>query len=465
MAVRRRVGLAAALAFVAGVSTRAHAQDVSATQIDSIVRRAVAEKGIVGLSVGVMQNGRVVLAKGYGARDRATKDSVTPRTMFAIGSVTKQFTCSLLLMLAESHQLSLSDPVAKYYPRLTRAKDITLLDLGGHLSGYRDYYPLDFVDREMQKTEPTDAIVNEYATRPLDFEPRSHYSYSNTGFLILGGVIEQVSHEPYGRFLADRILTPLKLTRTAFEPSSGSDMAKGYTSFGLADPIPAEPEAGGWAGAAGAIWSTPTDLLTWDLALIDHKLISQDSYKVITTPQRLTDGRSSGYGCGEGVNDRGPALVLSHGGAVSGFVAQNTVIPATHSAVVLLSNTDFSPIGALNQELVAKLMPRSPDVPVIAGRSALDAATKFLTELERGGVDRSTLADDFGAFLTPDKVRAGRTALNGMGKIANIRIAGTSERGGMEVATVLFDVGKTASRGLMYRRPDGKIEEFLFARN
>ena len=441
------------------------AQDVSAAQIDSVVRRAVAEKGIVGLSVGVMQNGRVILAKGYGVRDRETKDTVTPRTMFAIGSVTKQFTCSLLLMLAEEHRLSLTDPVAKYYPRLTRAKDITLIDLGGHLSGYRDYYPLDFVDREMQKSQPADAIIDEYATRPLDFEPRSRYSYSNTGFLILGGVIAKASGEPYAKFLSDRILTPLKLTRTEFEPAARPDMAKGYTSFGLSEPISVEPEAAGWAGAAGAIWSTPSDLLTWDLALIDHKLISQDSYKVMVTPQRLTDGRSIGYGCGEGINDRGPAVVLSHGGAVSGFVASNTVIPATHSAVVLLSNTDFSPIGALNQELVAKLMPKSPDVPAVVGRTALDAATKFLTELERGTVDRSTLGEDFDDFLSADKVRKGQSALNALGKIANIHVAGTSERGGMEVATVVFDVGKTASRGLMYRTPDGKIQEFLFARN
>ena len=441
------------------------AQDVTAPQLDSIIRRAVAEKGIVGLSVGVMRDGRVILAKGYGVRDRATKDTVSTRTMFAIGSVTKQFTCSLLLMLADEHRLALNDPVAKYFPRLTRAKDITLLDLGGHLSGYRDYYPLDFVDREMEKPQPADAIIDEYATRPLDFEPRSRYSYSNTGFLILGRAIEQVSHEPYAKFLTDRILTPLKLTRTAFEPGPGPDMAKGYTSFGLADPIPAEPEAAGWAGAAGAIWSTPTDLLTWDLALIDHKLISQDSYRVLVTPQRLTDGRTSGYGCGEGVNDRGAALILSHGGAVSGFVASNTVIPATHSAVVLLSNTDFSPIGALNQELVAKLMPKSLDVPVVAGRTALEAATKFLTELEQGTVDRSTLGDDFNVFLSADKVQRGRAALNALGRISNVRVAGASERGGMEVATVLFDVGKTPSRGLMYRMPSGKIEEFLFARN
>src|SRR5262249_49479461 len=183
-----------------------------------------------------------------------------------------------LMILADEKKLSLNDPVSKYFPSLTRAKDIALLDLGGHLSGYRDYYPLDFVDREMQKAQPADAIIDEYATRPLDFEPRSRYSYSNTGFLILGRVVEKVSGKPYREFLTERILGPLTLTRTAFDPAAGADMAKGYTSFGLAEPIPAEPEAAGWAGAAGAIWSTPTDLLTWDLALIDHKLISENSY-------------------------------------------------------------------------------------------------------------------------------------------------------------------------------------------
>jgi D-alanyl-D-alanine carboxypeptidase len=463
--VRVRTGWIALASLLAPFST--HAQTVKAEELDSIIRKAVVDKQLIGVSVGVMQNGKVILAKGYGVRDIASKAPVTPATMFAIGSVTKQFTCSAMLMLAEQHKLSLKDPVSKYFPNLTRAKDITLLDLGGHLSGYRDYYPLDFVDREMQKPQSADAIITEYATRPLDFEPRSRYSYSNTGFLILGRVIEKVTGQPYGSVVTTRIFQPLGLTRTAYEPAvqPANDMARGYTSFALAAPIPADPEGAGWAGPAGAIWSTPSNLLTWDLSLLDRKLLSDSSYRVLTTPQRLTDGRTSGYGCGEGVNDRGLAVVLSHGGAVSGFVAQNTVIPSTRSAVVLLSNSDFSPIGALNQELIAKVMPKSPDVPIVAGLSALDAAKKFLTELERGQVDRASLGEDFSAFLTQAKVDAGKRALNAMGAISNVRIAGVGERGGMEVATVLFDVGKTPSRGLLYRTPDGKVQEFLFSRN
>jgi D-alanyl-D-alanine carboxypeptidase len=460
----QRLSVAVFLLAVVSGPVRAQAP-VDTAQLDSIIRNAVTEKHIIGLSVGVMQNGKVVFTRAYGTRNLETREPVTPQTMFAIGSVTKQFTCSALLMLNEQNKLSLGDRVAKYFPQLTRASDITLLDLGGHLSGYRDYYPLDFVDREMQQPATADEIITRYATRPLDFDPRSRYSYSNTGFLILGRVIEKVSGEPVRSYLEKRIFAPLQLTRTTYDPTTSvGDMARGYTSFALADPILADPEARGWTGAAGAIWSTPGDLLKWDLSLLDNRLLSPASYRTLTTAQRLTDGRSSGYGCGEGVNDRGQAIVLSHGGATSGFVAQNTVIPRSRSAVVLLSNSDFSPIGALNQELVAKLIPRV-DVPAVRGLPALDAARKFLTELEKGSVDRSTLAADFDAFLTPAKLAAAQHALNTLGPITRIRVVNVVERGGMEVAVVQFDVGGVSAQGLMYRDPDGKLEEFLFSRN
>jgi CubicO group peptidase (beta-lactamase class C family) len=439
---------------------------IDPAQVDSIIRRQIADKKIIGVSVGIMQNGKTMFARGYGVADVATTRTVTPRTMFAIGSVTKQFTCSALLMLEEHGHLSLGDPVSKYFPQLTRANDITLLDLGGHLSGYRDYYPLDYVNREMQQAASADTIIMRYATRPLDFEPRSRYSYSNTGYLILGRVVEKASGEPFSAFLSSHIFAPLRLTRTAYEPSPHTeDVATGYTSFALSPPVLAEPEASGWAGAAGAIWSTPTDLLTWDLSLLDHTLISPASYAKLVTPQRLTDGRSSGYGCGEAITDRGAALTFSHGGAVSGFVAQNTIIPATRSALVILSNSDFSPVGGLNQELLAKLLPTGVDVPVVRGPSALDAATRFLADLEKGSVDRSTISPDFDAYLTPARLADAKKSLNTLGHVSNIRITGLRERGGMEVAIVRFNVGSTEAQGLMYRDPDGKIEEFLFSRS
>jgi CubicO group peptidase (beta-lactamase class C family) len=240
-------------------------------------------------------------------------------------------------------------------------------------------------------------------------------------------------------------------------------MAAGYTSFALGAPIPATPEGAGWAGSAGAIWSTPSDLLTWDLALIDGKVLSPDAYRVLTTPRRLVDGRSTRYGCGLGIGDGGDALVLRHSGAVSGFVAQNTVIPATRSAVVLLSNSDFAAIDALNGAIVQRLTPHV-DVPAIQGLPALAAARTFLMALQRGAVDRSTLGDDFNAFLTPDLLAAAKTSLGRLGAITDLHVVGTYERGGMEVADLRFKVGSVLAQGLMYRTPDGKIQELLMGR-
>jgi CubicO group peptidase (beta-lactamase class C family) len=437
---------------------------VTAAELDALIRRAVADKHLVGLSVGVMQDGKVILAKGYGQRSIESKDTVTPETMFAIGSVTKQFTCSAMLLLDEEKKLSTADPVAKYLPSLTRAGDITLLDLGQHVSGYRDYYPLDFVDQEMQKPTTAEAIMQEYATRPLDFDPGTRWSYSNTNFIILGRIIEMAGGEPFGDFLAHRFFTPLGMAHTQYSPSDAdARMARGYTSFALGAPIPAAPEAQGWPGSAGAIWSTPTDLLAWDLALVDGKVLSPASYHTLTTPRRLADGRSTGYGCGEGVRDRGDALVLTHGGAVSGFIAQNTVIPATRSAVVLLANTDFAAVDALNQALVNRLLPHV-DVPAVQGAPALAAAKVFLSGLQKGTVDRSTLGSDFDAYLTPALLAGARTTLKEMGPVTGVEVRQTVERGGMEVAILRFKIGNQDAQALMYRTPDGKIQEFLMSR-
>lgn len=433
-------------------------------EVDSLIQRVVASKKLVGLSVGVMQDGKVVLAKGYGYRSLDPKLPVTPTTMFGIGSVTKQFTCSAALLLEQDGKLSMSDPVAKYFPTATRAQDITLLELGQHVSGYRDYYPLDFVVREMAKPEPTDTVIARYATRPLDFEPGSRWSYSNTNFLILGKAVEAASGTPIGAFMQGRIFTPIGMTRTSFDRTlHDSNTANGYTSYALADPTPAAPEAEGWIGAAGAIWSTPTDLLAWDLALIDGKVLSSSSFAKLTTPRILTDGRQTTYGCGLGVQNTGDALIYSHGGGVAGIVTQNIVIPSTRSGIVTLANADFAATGEITSALIAKLTPHV-DVPRIAGLSAFDAARAFLASVEQGKVDRSTLGDDFNAVLTDARVAKDRASLAAHGKVTDVVVRRTVERGGMEVAVVEYKVGTTLARTSMYRSPDGKIQQFLINR-
>ncbi|HQR46916.1 MAG TPA: serine hydrolase domain-containing protein, partial [Thermoanaerobaculia bacterium] len=400
--------------------------------------------------------------KGYGTASAARKAPVTPETSFAIGSVSREFTCAALLLAAEEGKLSPTAPVSTFFPGLTEASSVTLLDLGGNVSGYRDYYPLDFVDREMSESTSPDQIVASYGPRPLDFPPGSRYSYSNTGFLILGRAVEKATGEPLPGYLARRIFGPLGMTRTTpGAPPPGPGVAEGMTTWALGPLEPAPPEGPGWLGAAGGIWSTPKDLLAWDLALMEGRVLKESSWKTMTTPRRLPDGRSTGYGCGLGVRDRGAALVLSHGGAVSGFVSRNTLVPATRSAVVLLANADFSAIDALHDALLEKLQPKG-DVPAVAGPPAREAALSFLARLREGNVDRAALGDDFAAFLTPGRVAAAAMSLKAAGEPKDVKVAPLRERGGMEVATISFTLGGAAVEALMYRTPDGKIQEFLW---
>jgi CubicO group peptidase (beta-lactamase class C family) len=139
--------------------------------LDEYLAKQATDRGFVGLSVAIMEDGKITFAKGYGKGSLKADSNVTPETLFAAGSVTKQFACACVLLLAEDGKLSIHDKVAKYYPDLTRAKDISLYDLMTHVSGYPDYYPLDFVDRRMEKTIALDKLIQEYAGGKLDFEP------------------------------------------------------------------------------------------------------------------------------------------------------------------------------------------------------------------------------------------------------------------------------------------------------
>ncbi len=339
-------------------------------------------------------------------------------------------------------------------------------DLGNHVSGYRDYYPLDFVDRPMAAARSSADVIKDFASRPLDFEPGSRYWYSNTAYLLLGAITERASGTPYANSLEQRILRPLGLTHTRYEPKRGEPgLADGYTPLGLGAAELAIPEGEGWIGAAGGIWSTPTDLMTWDLALMDGKVLSPASWKTMTTPRALSDGRSSAYGCGQRIRDRGPVLVLNHGGAVSGFNARNNFIPASRSAVVVMANADWAGgvLDTIQEAVLAKLMPAA-DAPVVSGGPAKDVALDMLRQMREGKVDRSLLGDEYNAFLTPARLAVMSKSLIEAGAVGDVQAGPISERGGMEVSSIALKLGTTPASTLMYRTPDGKIQEFLFNR-
>src|SRR5947209_6798862 len=196
-------------------------QEFEPAAVDAFVARKLAEQKVPGAALVVVRDGKTVLAKGYGLSSRENGTAADADTSFAIGSNTKQFTCAALLLLQQEGKLSLDDKVAKYYPDLTSAGEITLRDLVNHVSGYPDYYPLDFVDRRMQKPIDPDQLIRQYAGGKLDFEPGTRWSYSNTGFVIAGRVVEKVSGEAFGEFLAKRIFQPLGMSHTFYSKPTG----------------------------------------------------------------------------------------------------------------------------------------------------------------------------------------------------------------------------------------------------
>lgn len=435
-------------------------------EIDAYVAGQLEPRGLVGLSLAIVRDGELVLARAYGKSSLESGAPVTVDTPFAIGSVTKQFTCASVLLLAEDGKLALDDRVAKYRPELTRAADITLFDLLSHVSGYPDYYPLDFVDERLPRPIDVDALVRRHAGGPLDFEPRTRWSYSNTGFLIAGRVVEEVAGEDLQSFLQRRIFGPAGMQHAALDPPPGAPgLAEGHTSFALGPPTPALREGKGWLHAAGGIYATATDLANWDRALMRGELLRPESWRVMTTPRPLEGGEATDYACGVGVARRQGETVIQHSGSVSGFLAYNAMIPRTRSAVVLLANAEQVDAASLHGELVSLLIEADQPRPAVSGAPPRETALALLHQLQAGAVDRTALGDAYSRFLTDEKVKEAAPRLQALGEPSAVVVERLSERGGMEVAVLRFTFAGASARAMLYRTPDGKVQEFLLSRS
>jgi hypothetical protein len=225
-------------------------------------------------------------------------------------------------------------------------------------------------------------------------------------------------------------------------------------------PEPVAPEGSGWLGAVGGIYSTPGDLTKWDLALMNGKLLKPDSWKLMTTSRQLINGKETGYGCGLVVAVQEHRAVLRHGGAVSGFNAFNALVPSTKSAVVLLSNKDGG-LGSLPDTLTGLLLKEESNVPKIAGAPAAEIVKKVFAELQAGKVDRTHLGEEFNIFLTDEKIASAAKRLKPLGKPKSVDVQRSYERGGMEVTITRLKFDSRNLEVLMYRMPNGRIEQFF----
>ena len=258
------------------------------TMLANLTSQSVFSDSVFSGSVLIAQHGHVLLSKGYGLADRAQKTPNGPQTRFGIGSNTKQFTATAILMLEVQGKLKVTDRICAYIPQCPSAwGGITIKELLTHTSGIPDYLALpDFVDYAHQPSTPLQIIAH-FRDVPLDFAPGTTWKYSNSGYILLGYIIEQVSGLSYEAFLQKYIFTPLNLSDTGYNHNSNG-VAMGYPDGYSA--TPAEPFDPSVPYAAGALYSTVEDMNRWEQALTTDALLPAASRAEMFAPQVAIPG-------------------------------------------------------------------------------------------------------------------------------------------------------------------------------
>jgi CubicO group peptidase (beta-lactamase class C family) len=314
------------------------------SSIDSYLSN-LAQEGSFRGAVLVAQGDSVLLSTGYGMADIENNVPNTPHTRFHIGSVTKQFTAMAVLILHARGKLDLEDPVCSHIPACPGAwKEITVHQLLVHSSGLPDSW--EFYAGRNKPAVSYDAaeIVGWFRDAPLDFEPGTRFSYSNTGYLLLGYLVEELSGQPYEAFLRQEIFEPLEMTGTGYAHHDNG-LAVGYSSNGLQAEFinPSLPYS------AGGLYSTVTDLYRWGRSLPTEALIPQElldtmftSFMSTTALPYVPPYDGAGYGYGWFVGERLGHRVAGHGGTYNGFRALIERYPDDEILIVILSNLQSS---------------------------------------------------------------------------------------------------------------------------
>jgi CubicO group peptidase (beta-lactamase class C family) len=312
-------------------------------------------------SVLLAKNGRVILAKGYGLANIELDVPNTSATIFRLGSITKQFTAAAVLQLQEKGKLNVSDPISKYIPDTPAAwNGITIRHLLTHTSGIPSYTDEAGYQAHMreQSGAPLD-FINRFRDRPLEFTPGEKFHYDNSGYFLLGVIIERTSGMKYEEYLQRNIFQPLDMTATGYDwPATVlKNRASGYSKDEGGKVVNADYLDMGQPYAAGSLYSTVLDLYKWDRALYTTKVLSARSLEAAFTPGKFDWAEGIKYGYGWGIAQVHGHKTVGHGGGINGF---STVIwrAIEEDAVsIVLSNSDAGGnIGNAGKELLELLL-------------------------------------------------------------------------------------------------------------
>jgi CubicO group peptidase (beta-lactamase class C family) len=355
----KSLAVLAALSLFLLVSARAQEAAPLTSKFDEYLS-AAAKQGFTGSAL-VAKDGKVVFSKGYGMANVEWDIPNTPQTKFRLGSITKQFTAASILLLQERGKLSVQDPICKYFDSCPESwKEITIHHLLTHTSGVPNFTSFPDYQKTMMMPVTMESLVSRFKDKPLDFKPGERMSYSNSGYVTLGYIIEKVAGESYESFLRKNIFDPLKMADTGYDRPTTilKNRATGYSSMN-GKRINSEYLDMTIPHAAGALYSTVEDLFAWNEALFSDKLLSAKSREAMMTVDK------NNYAYGLVVNQQLNRKMVSHGGGINGFNTALARFPEEKVTVVVLRNADygFSNPGKIGQDLAAIVFGEKYEVP------------------------------------------------------------------------------------------------------
>ena len=357
---------------------------------DSIADAILKSGRVAAFSIAVTRGRDTLVMKGYGMADLENDLPATAQTVFRIGSVTKQFTSVAIMQLVEQGKVSLDDDVTKYVPAApTHGRRILVRHLLNHSSGIPSYTDVGGTfGRVMRLDLSHDSLLATVRDDSLQFEPGSHFYYNNTGYFLLGMIIERVTGKSYGDHLRDALFVPNGLTSTVYCGNTPliKHRARGYDGrpTGL---VNADFLSMDLPYAAGSLCSSVGDLIAWTRLLHSGKLVNATSFAAMTTPVKLSSGRPMQYGFGLFMDSLGTHRAIQHGGGINGFISQLAYYPDDSLTVVVLSNTAPAPSDQVAENLARAAfgMPfigapeRPADLPIPADEIARLAGNYLVT--------------------------------------------------------------------------------------
>jgi len=333
--------------------------------LDDYIRREMDSQRIPGLSLAVVRAGRLVAAKGYGKASVELDAPATPATLYALASVSKPFTAAAIMLLVEDGKIGLNDPLTNYFSWVPREwSEVKVRHLLTHTSGIREEeYKGDFLEWERQEHNQEEIVRTAFG--PPLARPGEKFRYSNTGYRVLGMLIEKVSGQSYWDFLEQRIFHPLGMaaTRNSDPQKVIPNRARGY---GLSDGrlINRDPASASSAFAQGALISSVLDMVKWDAALNSEVLLKKTSLEEMWTPVRLNDGTTSNYGFGWILRPVNRHKAVAHGGDMPGFAPFIWRFIDDRLTVIVLSNCETAQTAQIALGVAGLYVPTllSPEV-------------------------------------------------------------------------------------------------------